>query len=63
MSKWTHSICTSCWNERNPDRPAITLADDFREIEVCCFCGENTRDGIYIRANPDEPKFCKHDKE
>lgn len=49
MSKWTHSICGSCWLEREGERPAVRAqnADD-----VCCFCGTKTALGIYIRQDP-----------
>ncbi len=60
---WTHPICDACWNKRNPrfrHRPA-RLRDI--ELEVCCFCGEKTRSGIYIREDPAE-LMCKgqHDR-
>ena len=63
MSKWNHAICVSCWNEKNPGRPAVSIVDEHRDIETCCYCGEHTRDGIYVRANPNETEFCEHDKE
>jgi len=63
MSNWTHAICVDCWNERNPNRQAVDIIDELAERETCCYCGNETTDGIYVRANPSEPKFCNHDKE
>ena len=64
MSKWTHSICAVCWDNHNPRNPyPHTINKQFRDLETCCFCGEHTRDGIYIRANPETTPFCQHDKQ
>lgn len=30
----------------------VQLREEFRVIELCCFCGYATNDGIYIRYNP-----------
>ena len=48
---WTHAICGSCWNERNPDRPA-NIQFSAGEREPCCFCGYMTQSGIYVRGDP-----------
>lgn len=29
-------------------------------VEVCCFCGEATIFGCYVRRDPREVKFCEH---
>jgi hypothetical protein len=49
---WTQPSCEICWLERNPDRRPTTLKEPFRETEICCFCGEPTRSGIYVRVDP-----------
>lgn len=49
MSKWSHNICVDCWNEKNPDRAPVKLTQ--AEAEICCFCGEFTTAGIYIRED------------
>lgn len=54
---WTHSICISCWNEKNPDRPAVAMVNV--EKETCCFCLKETQSGIYIRQDPRELS-CTH---
>lgn len=51
-SKWTHSICQKCWNEKNPDREPVHLKEEFASQEACCFCGESTSAGIYVRFDP-----------
>ena len=49
---WTQPICTDCWGELNPDRPAHGLVDDACETERCVVCDRWTRSGIYIRIDP-----------
>ena len=56
QSKWTHNICAHCWNKLNPDRETSELAIGIAEI--CCYCGEETSDGIYIRDDPNKLR-CK----
>ena len=58
---WTHPICYSCWDERNPDRMATRLTDAGKE--QCCHCGEKTGSGIYIRANPNEVPYPAEEEE
>lgn len=50
MPDWTQAICLRCWNEKNPDRQAHKLLEV--EQEICCYCGDTTKDGIYIRVDP-----------
>jgi hypothetical protein len=46
-------MCAPCWNKRNPDRPVvIRVPDSMRVDEHCCFCGEVTSAGIYVRQDP-----------
>jgi hypothetical protein len=56
MSKWTHAICDGCWGKRNPGRLATVLIN--KNVEICCFCGEKTTAGIYVRAEPSK-LLCK----
>jgi len=47
MTMWRHNICLDCWWQNNPGRvPARYLNDT---TQVCCFCGKENRDGVYIR--------------
>lgn len=51
MSKWTHSICDTCWNKQNDFREPSRLRE--APPEVCCYCGVEHASGIYRRENPD----------
>lgn len=55
MSRWEHVICLSCWNERQPERAAISM-DPPEKLE-CCYCDEITHHGIFVR---DEAVECEH---
>lgn len=72
MSKnWNQPICEMCWIERNseweehPDgfdvlvsiRQPVTVKNS--GIETCCYCGDPTVVGIYIRKDPDEVNYPK----
>lgn len=54
---WTQSICVDCSDERNPERKAVALVDTHRNEETCCYCGEPTTSGIYVRADPSTVPF------
>jgi hypothetical protein len=50
MSKWTHSICDDCWNQKNPGREAVRVRT--LPLETCCFCLHDHVSGIYVRGDP-----------
>ena len=50
MNPWTHAICERCWADRQDGREPVRLEDP--DTETCCFCGEATMSGIYLRADP-----------
>jgi hypothetical protein len=56
-SAWTHACCDPCWHQRQLGFPAR-----IRQIvaEVCCYCGQPTVSGIYVRDNPLETPYCQH---
>lgn len=56
---WTQAVCHPDWNARHPDREPVRMKAEFADEEVCCDCGEITRDGIYIRVDPATVKFPK----
>jgi hypothetical protein len=56
MSAWTHPQCTVCWSAANPGRQPYRMLDP--EPETCCWCGQPTQAGIYVRENPDIPPRC-----
>ena len=49
-SKWTHPICTDCYEREEPDRIPATMFPPNEEI--CCFCGVRTDNGAYYRKDP-----------
>lgn len=51
-----HSMCDGCWWERNDVSP-LKMKD--AEQETCCFCGDLTSAGIYVRHDPTELD-CHH---
>ena len=59
---WTHAVCMKCWSEKNPGQQPVTIVCG-RIVERCCFCGNDTAVGIYIRANPATTKHCNHQED
>lgn len=57
MNKFNHAICQACWDKKNPNREAYHLVEP--EEEVCCYCGNTTLSGIYVR-DMETPKHCQH---
>lgn len=51
-SNWTHPMCDPCWLEYDPARGPVRLQESVRELETCCWCGRETRSGIYVRHDP-----------
>lgn len=52
MSRWTHSICMKCWRKRNPDKEPYQIPNAI--VDDCCFCGCETKEGIFIRHSPSQ---------
>lgn len=42
-------ICQSCWDEKNPERKAVSVVDEIRETVPCYYCKASCRDGIFVR--------------
>lgn len=61
-SRFSHAVCDSCFFLRHHERPLVRLRTEYREIERCCWCGEETLSGAYERANPDELTHCPERK-
>lgn len=54
MSDFTQAVCVEDWNRLNPDKPVRPEQPvDAGPDEVCCYCGQPTRSGIYVRVDPD----------
>lgn len=51
-------MCGACWYEQNRDGEPVRVKND--SPQVCCFCGNRTSAGIYVRHDPAELE-CKHD--
>ena len=49
---WTQPCCYRCWYQRNPHRRPHAMTLEHRTAETCCYCGELTLSGIYVRVNP-----------
>lgn len=49
-------MCQPCWNARHPGRTGHTVTGA-RE-KVCCYCGEHTTAGIFVRDDPTATR-CK----
>ena len=47
---WTQACCPECWDDRNPGRQPVVVKT--REPEICCYCGGETSDGIFVRVDP-----------
>ena len=64
MSEWTHPQCEACWVAYNPDRWPVRVMD-LDTAYICCFCGDPTWVGIFVREDPDSPTInrCLHDLE
>jgi hypothetical protein len=57
---WTHNACLACYEALYPGREPVVLRNP--RTETCCFCGQSTTSGIYVRYNPKELS-CKHEEE
>lgn len=49
---FTQPICAECFG-----RPATTIVQEFRTKEICCQCGKENTDGIYIRVDPTTVRY------
>jgi hypothetical protein len=50
--KWTHPICSGCYDKRYPDKEPLAVNGEMAILEQCCDCGSKTNEGIYFRADP-----------
>lgn len=48
---WTQPICFACFHSQNPNRVPVRVRG--ADTERCVHCDEETREGIYIRIDPD----------
>lgn len=60
MAEWVHTICYSCWNIREGHSVPHRMIEENQE--ECCFCGDLTSSGIYVRHDPTSLNLrCKGD--
>jgi hypothetical protein len=52
---WTQASCEACWLERNPGRRPHLLKNP--DWEKCCYCGDQTQAGIYVREDPNKVPY------
>jgi hypothetical protein len=50
MSRFTHLVCEDCWKQIEPGRVPVRVIDS--RTNECCFCGQITNSGIFVRRNP-----------
>lgn len=50
---WTQPVCSADWFKRNPNRgEPHRIVPEYAEEETCCYCGQLTTSGIYVRVDP-----------
>jgi hypothetical protein len=54
---WTQPACESCFRREYPRTIPNPLVDEYREVEICVWCGEQTRSGLYVRVDPSRVSF------
>lgn len=50
-SRWNHCMCDECWTYLRA--PAVPYRVRGHLEQKCCYCGEMTKSGIYVRGNPE----------
>jgi hypothetical protein len=51
-------MCEICWLLLNPNHPPITVRGG--DPEKCCWCGNETESGIFVRYDPTELRCGGH---
>lgn len=49
---WTQPVCSADWYKHNPDREPHRMVAEMAGHETCCYCGQPTTSGIYVRVDP-----------
>ena len=54
MSDWNHTICETCWFQREPERFPVQVRREDADLvcDHCCFCGSVKVTRIYVRQDP-----------
>jgi hypothetical protein len=59
---WTHAQCEDCWAKAHPEGRVPVRIRDTAHPEECCFCGNATTAGIFVRHDPRDLS-CTHPEE
>lgn len=51
---WTQACCLACFEDRHPGWIPTRLREPYRKKETCVYCGQPTKEGLYIRIDPKE---------
>jgi hypothetical protein len=51
---YRHSMCQECWNKQRPHSSSVghQMVPSRRVREICCFCLQQHKSGIYVAKNP-----------
>ena len=61
MTWSTQPVCNADWRSRNPGRNPSRIKHEYRTTERCCYCGELTVSGIFIRAEITKVPFPREE--
>lgn len=57
---WNQAVCDACWELHYRGGPAVRVKE--RDVEQCCWCGQRTESGIYVRDDPMQVRYPRVDK-
>lgn len=52
MAEWTHAICSECYEREGEGAGVPHCLTAVERAERCCWCGQMTTSGIYLRRDP-----------
>jgi hypothetical protein len=56
---WTQPCCMGCYFGKTGRQP-VRMTDG--QLEICCYCGHDTVEGIFVRVNPKEVQWPTRQK-
>jgi hypothetical protein len=59
MSNFTQPVCAQCYHKWSGGRTPIKMIG--MPTEKCALCGEETREGIYVRLEPKGINFPRYE--
>lgn len=75
MAQWNHAICERDWINRRATWTPLPKGGEALEsvpqpvrlkepsLELCCFCGEPTIFGVYLRHDPNDTELACHGRD